>query len=197
MTPAPPPDPNDFSAKYNTPIPPDKQAAYDQWGAAQKQKTGKDPRKDNYDYDVKGFFMAGDTPDARGHGSDQFKKPNEPTFSDQSKYNGVDGYTGGSWIDAPGMKPQYPGDVNSKPGFFQPSQTNLHFNEGGMAGLQQHFNDPRVGDRNVKLLPPLDVTTPPLPAGLAPVPGPFRAAQPAPMQVQPTLMQRARRLFGQ
>ena len=35
--------------------------------------------------------------DARGHLPDTYKKPNHPTFSNESIYSGVDGYVGGTW----------------------------------------------------------------------------------------------------
>ena len=44
------------------------------------------------------FKLAVD-PEGNLHFDDTFKKPNHPTFSKYSQYNGVDGYTGGNWIE--------------------------------------------------------------------------------------------------
>ena len=131
-------DPLDFSAKYNTPIPPDKQAAFNQWVTQQKQKTGRDPLGDRYDYDVNGFWLSGGGQDARGHGSDQFKKPNHPTFSDESQYHGVDGNYGGKWISSNGSD------------FYEPSATNINFH--GVDNLKEYFQ--KVEPETQLLVPP-------------------------------------------
>lgn len=44
------------------------------------------PHDSGQDYDLRGAFKAGLTPGPNGHFSDRFKKPNHPTFSDQSQY---------------------------------------------------------------------------------------------------------------
>lgn len=119
-------DPLDYSAKYNTPIPPEKQADFDKWVATQTAKTGKNPLNDRYDYDVNGYWLSGAGTDERGHGTDLFKKPNHPTFSDESKYHGVDGNYGGKWITAPGGAT-----------FYQASPLNLRLH--GASGLKQYF----------------------------------------------------------
>jgi hypothetical protein len=74
---------------YNTHLAPADEAAYQQWVA----KTG---GRDE-DYDLRGAFKAGITPDERGHFPDTYKKPNSPTFSDESIYHGVDNQIGGNW----------------------------------------------------------------------------------------------------
>lgn len=86
-------DPLDFTDKYNTPISAAQFAAYQAWARA----NGQDPVKGKYDYDLQGAFLAGSKTGARGHLTDQFKKPNHPTFSNESQYNGIDGYVGGQW----------------------------------------------------------------------------------------------------
>lgn len=125
----------DFTGKYNTTIPPEKQADFDQW-AETRMKTprteetpwgGRDPRKDRYDYDVNGFYLAGAQTAANGHGDDAFKKPNHTTFSNQSEWQGIDGYTGGQW-----------GTHNGGRGAFQPSRTNLEFHS--VPELDQYMN---------------------------------------------------------
>jgi hypothetical protein len=75
-----------------------------------------------------------DIPEEGQHFTDQFKKPNHPTFSDESQYHGIDGNQGGSWK-------QYEDQSWS----YTPSQTNLDLN-GGPLGMQQYIqgNDPQV-----------------------------------------------------
>ncbi len=132
-------DPLDYSAKYNTPIPPEKQAAFDNWVAQRTKQTGKNPLGDKYDYDVQGYWLSGAATDARGHGTDLFKKPNHPTFSDESKYNGVNGLTGGSWINPPGGG-----------SFYQPSATNINLH--GIQNLKRYFQ--QVEPETQLLAPP-------------------------------------------
>ena len=85
-------DPYDFSDRYNTVLTPEEEAEFQKSPMA----------NDVYDYDARGAWKAirdglMDGPDARGHLGDMFKKPNHPTFSDQSIYHGVDGWVGGHW----------------------------------------------------------------------------------------------------
>ena len=54
------------------------------------------------DYDLRGFYKSGGKFAENGHGADVFKKPNHPTFSNQSKYHGASDekgtkYIGGEW----------------------------------------------------------------------------------------------------
>jgi hypothetical protein len=141
-----PADPLDFSQKYNTPIPAAHQAAFDQWVNNRKASTGRNPLGDRYDYDVNGYFLSGAGTDSRGHGTDKFKKPNHPTFSDESQYHGLDGYVGGRWVTTPTGQFTY-----------QPSQTNVDFHS--VPGLQQYFQRVEPG---VSLLP---AQAPPVPTG--------------------------------
>ena len=99
-------------------------------------------RHDAYDYDIRGAWKAivGGTMsmDARGHLGDMFKKPNHPTFSNQSVYHGVDGFEGGVWgQDAQG------GDT------FTPSKTNLE--NMSPSALRRYFD---MVEPNVRLILP-------------------------------------------
>lgn len=86
-------DPMDYTQLFNTQLTPEEEQAFAKWQAA-------NPRLGNaYDYDARGFWKAGGATSANGHGSDQYKKPNHPTFSNESIYNGVEGMTGGRWVD--------------------------------------------------------------------------------------------------
>ena len=93
-------DPNDFSERYNTELSSEDESRFQEW-ARKENRAG-----DVYDYDLRGAWkelQSGDMEeDARGHLGDKYKKPNHPTFSDQSQYNGVDGYVGGAWSEEGG-----------------------------------------------------------------------------------------------
>jgi hypothetical protein len=67
------------------------------------------PNDTGEDYDLRGAFKAGFTPSPdTGHWPDVFKKPNHPTFSDQSIYAKYAPQTAGHWKDnlyIPSTKP--------------------------------------------------------------------------------------------
>lgn len=64
----------------------------------QKWKAKMAPNDSGEDYDLRGAFMANVKPDPEtGHWPDKFKKPNHPTFSDQSKYAKDRPELAGSW----------------------------------------------------------------------------------------------------
>lgn len=138
-------EPPDFTSQFNTPIPPDQQQAYQAWKAKYA------PNDDGSDYDLQGAFLSGVTPDgARGHFPDTFKKPNHPTFSDQSQYNGLPNpngglYQGGSW-----------GDNDS----FAPSSTNLQMY--GKNGLQDYFQKEEPNSQVIWPSAPVPQTIQPL-----------------------------------
>jgi hypothetical protein len=79
-------------APYETALPKGREEAFKQW----KQKYA--PNDSGEDYDFHGAFLAGVTPDPKtGHWPDTFKKPNHPTFSDQSQYAKDRPDLAGSW----------------------------------------------------------------------------------------------------
>lgn len=51
-----------------------------------------------HDYDLRGAWRAGARANQDGHWPDRWKKPNHPTFSEESIYHGVDGHVGGRWV---------------------------------------------------------------------------------------------------
>ena len=73
---------------YDTPIPNEQLYAYTQWLKEQGQNAQRPVGLDQQDYDIQGMFMDRGTFN-RGHGLDTYKKPNHPTFSDESKYHGT------------------------------------------------------------------------------------------------------------
>ena len=113
----------DFTQLYNTQLSPQDEAAYQAWANARGKGN------DTYDYDLRWAYQelnAGTMAESdRGHLGDKYKKPNHPTFSDESQYHGTDGYTGGQWIETPkGM-------------YFAPGQSQGQFWPG--PALDQYF----------------------------------------------------------
>jgi hypothetical protein len=67
---------------YETALTPSEEQQFAQW------KLKYAPNDSGADYDLRGAFKAGLTPDAKsGHWPDTFKKPNHPTFSPESVYH--------------------------------------------------------------------------------------------------------------
>jgi len=126
------PDPYDYSARYNTPLSPAEEAQFQAWAKA----NGKG--NDTYDYDLRGAWKSGAATSENGHLPDTYKKPNHPTFSDQSQYHGVDGVQGGTW-----------GGGNGSPWTFTPSATNLQMMSA--PALQRYFQEREPG--NLLILP--------------------------------------------
>jgi len=77
---------------YNTVLPADQKKPYRAW----KQKYA--PKDSGMDYDLRGAYAAGVKPDAKtGHWPDTYKKPNHPTFSNESQYAKYAGQKSGYW----------------------------------------------------------------------------------------------------
>lgn len=126
-------DPLDYSDRYNTTLTPEEEAKFQTW-AASLGKQGS-----SYDYDLRGAFKAGAGQSANGHFTDQFKKPNHPTFSDQSQYSGADGNEGGKWAKLP-----------DGTWSFTPTESMLKMHD--PEDLQSYWN--RVESNNKLILPP-------------------------------------------
>lgn len=101
----------DFSNRYNTSLTPEEEAAYSAWA----ESTGRS--RDVFDYDLRGAWkelQSGRmTEDSRGHLGDKYKKPNHPTFSNESIYNGVDGFVGGKWSNNNGKIVYTPNEASN------------------------------------------------------------------------------------
>ena len=102
-----------FADAFNTEIPPEKDQAYRKWLKKMSAIKGRDVSKDMEDYDVQGYFLEfGDEALKGGHGPDKYKKPNHPTFSDESIYHGKE-FQGGQWgHDEDGREMFSPGPTN-------------------------------------------------------------------------------------
>ena len=69
-----------MAGPFDTPLTPEEETRFQIW----KQLNA--PNDSGADYDLRGAFKANLSPGANGHRSDLFKKPNHPTFSDESQY---------------------------------------------------------------------------------------------------------------
>lgn len=98
----------------------------EQYLAKVQKIRGQDPRQES-DYDWEAAFKDGYVPEA-GHGTDKYKRPNHPTFSNESMYHGQNGNEGGQWQEV-------------KPGLwnFAPGKTNLNYHR--TEDLQKYFDD--------------------------------------------------------
>lgn len=72
--------PSDLSAEFNTSLDPQEEAMFQAW-AAKTGRTG-----DVYDYDLRGAWKDNAKAAMNGHFPDTYKKPNHPTFSQESVY---------------------------------------------------------------------------------------------------------------
>lgn len=92
---------------YDTKLSKDDETSFQTW-ATEAGRVG-----DLTDYDLRGWWKKNGKQDARGHMTDEFKKPNHPTFSADSKYSDKDN-PGGKWSGS-----------EAKGWTFTPSEANL------------------------------------------------------------------------
>ena len=85
----------DMTGVFNTPLTASEEALFVAWAVYNNRM------RDLYNYDLRGAWkelnsgsMSADT---RGHLGDKYKKPNHPTFSDQSKYAKAMPERAGKW----------------------------------------------------------------------------------------------------
>src|SRR5215471_8001297 len=70
-----------FNSRFDTILNPQEERGFQDW------KSHNAPGDSGEDYDLRGAFKSGVRPDSlSGHFPDTFKKPNHPTFSDESQY---------------------------------------------------------------------------------------------------------------
>ena len=96
-----------YITSFNTQLSPEEEKKFQSWVAQESEKAGYDKSMDLENYDLRGAWkeiQQGDmAEDDRGHLGDKYKKPNHPTFSDQSIYHNTKDpktgrkYQGGSW----------------------------------------------------------------------------------------------------
>lgn len=87
--------PPDMSGQFNTQLPPDEEAAFQAW-LSRSGRAG-----DLYNYDLRGAWKANARAAANGHLPDTWKKPNHPTFSNESIYS-TNNDPGGRWVQSGG-----------------------------------------------------------------------------------------------
>lgn len=78
-------------AQYETKLSTSEETKFQQWKAKNA------PNDSGNDYDFRGAYKAGLAAADNGHWSDEFKKPNHPTFSVESKYAASRPELAGSW----------------------------------------------------------------------------------------------------
>jgi hypothetical protein len=101
---------------YDTPIPLYLQPHYKKW----LKQIGQDPGNASKDYDMQGYWLNGGYKETghQGHFPDTWKKPNHPTFSNESIYSGkVIPYNqtygqGGQWGEENGRDTFTPSQLN-------------------------------------------------------------------------------------
>ncbi len=121
---------------YDTPLTPPEEIQFQAWKAKHA------PDDSGVDYDLRGAFKAAAGADDRGHFTDQFKKPNHPSFSVESMYSTPQNQ-GGQWIERDGQT------------FFVPSSANLAVHS--FEALQEYF---KQVDPNVQLVKQTGPTAP-------------------------------------
>jgi len=120
---------NDYSNFYNTELTPQEQSSFNNWANQQSSALGRNVLNDKYDYDMQGWWKDNNGASLKGgHLTDQYKKPNHPTFSDQSQYHGINGNIGGKWnkLDN-GSYTFTPGQTNLQ--MFDPEELNDYFSK--------------------------------------------------------------------
>jgi hypothetical protein len=96
-----------YADRFNTALNEEELSQFNDWVAKESERRGRNILMDRGAYDVQGFWKSGDYKkmDQDNHGTDTWKKPNHPTFSNQSKYHGIDGFYGGNWNPDGGYQP--------------------------------------------------------------------------------------------
>lgn len=115
---------------FNTILTPSEEKWFDSW-----KKTNA-PNDSGDDYDWRGAFKSGMTPDGNGHWPDAFKKPNHPTFSSDSVYASLKPELVGTWHDKPIDKPYPEGveiDENSGQYFVKPAASQKQISPGSVS----------------------------------------------------------------
>lgn len=141
-----PADPNDFTDKYNTPLSSDKQQAFEAWRSGLPKNL-----QSSYDYDLQGAFLGGENPAANGHMKDTWKKPNHPTFSNESQYNSPE-TPGGSWT-GPNHDQYVPAQSGAQRPNTKPEVKPWEVGMGSSGGFFSEAVDP---SKNTSLVKPLD-----------------------------------------
>lgn len=132
----------DFTDKYNTPLSLDEEKQFRVWAHELSKTRGRDILADLGDYDMRGAWVSGATTSENAHFPDTFKKPNHPTFSQESMYHGRDGYIGGMWEKNPTgaytytASPSNMYDAESLKNYFKDAEQGSTLNTDYMSGVK-------------------------------------------------------------
>jgi hypothetical protein len=112
---------------FNTPLPSDKVGEYKKWISSEKARHSLGWDAEGTSYDLQGFWLkTGGKAAENGHFPDTWKKPNHPTFSNESIYHGRE-FQGGSWgKDESGKDTFTPGAANMQ--HMNEEEMNHYFN---------------------------------------------------------------------
>ena len=98
--------PAHFLENYNTQLSPENEQRFQNWLSVITTRAKRNVGADLQDYDLRGYWLNGGYNDTsgQGHMTDQYKKPNHPTFSKESMYSGTMSpwgvpFEGGSWSE--------------------------------------------------------------------------------------------------
>lgn len=131
---------SDLTGRFNTALSDDEEAAFQAWRARLPARL-----QSMSDYDLRGAWKSNAKAATNGHLPDTWKKPNHPTFSDESMYSGKDGAgVGGQWMGDGG-------DLWS----FRASPANLRYRNA--SGLAQYFKE---AEPNASVILPIDYSLP-------------------------------------
>lgn len=130
-------------ANYDTQLTPDKERNFQKWKAVFA------PDDSGVDYDLRGAYQAGLKPDAKGHWPDRFKKPNHPTFSNESQYAvGKDAAKAGRWRDEKFIPPTAPARFSLSGSAFGPASPEQQSQiRAGVREFEQPREQPRESPR--------------------------------------------------
>jgi hypothetical protein len=128
----------DMSGDFNTPLSAEDEAKFQQF----IQASGR--QKDLYNYDLRGAWKADAKAAGNGHLPDTWKKPNHPTFSEESQYSSPENQ-GGRWIQLSPADKDHPEGTWA----FQASSANLKYQSA--EALKSYFGTVEKG--NTLVLP--------------------------------------------
>ena len=106
-----------FRSNFNTPLTPEEEKEFKTWAKENK----KDPKLETTDYDLRGFWKNGEDFAGNGHGTDLYKKPNHPSFSEESMYHGSPTPSGGRYVGGKWNIPNQADEALGVKGTFVPS----------------------------------------------------------------------------
>jgi len=103
-----------YKINFNTPLSATEEKGYNAFVPTFSNLIGRDVGMDEHTYDTRGWWKSGQWEGARPglHGPDTWKKPNHPSFSNESIYHGAPmpkggTFQGGSWDQNPLMPDRF------------------------------------------------------------------------------------------